>query len=261
MRTITTEEFIRRAKLVHGDKYDYEKVMYVNMHTDVCIICPVHGEFWQQAQAHVKGCGCSSCAQSTSENKLICGVGLNDYGKGITKNDDIKLSYKTWLNMLKRCYKQTENEKTYLDCSVTEEWTTFSNFSKWFYDPKNGYREGYQLDKDILVKGNKIYSPDTCCFVPHELNMLLVKRNAKRGKYPIGVGKLSKSKRYESRMSRKTCGTRRIGIFNTSEEAFYAYKRAKEKYVKEVADDYYNKGLITKRVHDALYRYEVEITD
>jgi len=60
-KRLTTEEFIKRAKEVHGDKYDYSKVKYTNKHTKVCIICPIHGEFWQEPNSHLYGCGCNEC--------------------------------------------------------------------------------------------------------------------------------------------------------------------------------------------------------
>lgn len=58
---MTTEEFIQKAKAVHGDKYDYSKVEYVNASTKVCIICPKHGEFWQRPSEHLRGNGCFKC--------------------------------------------------------------------------------------------------------------------------------------------------------------------------------------------------------
>ena len=60
---ITTEEFIKRAREVHGDKYDYSKVEYVNNHTKVCIICTEHGDFWQRADSHLSGIGCPKCSK------------------------------------------------------------------------------------------------------------------------------------------------------------------------------------------------------
>ena len=59
----TTEEFVKDAKEVHGDKYIYTKVIYKNQHTPVCIICPKHGEFWQKPKNHLKGHGCYECAK------------------------------------------------------------------------------------------------------------------------------------------------------------------------------------------------------
>lgn len=60
-RKITTEEFIENARKVHGDKYDYSKVKYVDSHVNVCIVCPEHGEFWQAPNNHIRGAGCPRC--------------------------------------------------------------------------------------------------------------------------------------------------------------------------------------------------------
>lgn len=62
-KKLTTEEFIERAKKIHGDKYDYSKVVYINNHTKVCIICPIHGEFWQTPKNHLKSVGCYKCSK------------------------------------------------------------------------------------------------------------------------------------------------------------------------------------------------------
>ena len=62
MRRLTTDEFIERGKKIYGDKYDYSKVNYVDAHTKVCIICPIHGEFWKEASSHLKGQGCPKCS-------------------------------------------------------------------------------------------------------------------------------------------------------------------------------------------------------
>lgn len=98
--------------------------------------------------------------------------------------------YSTWQGMLQRCYDEKFNNRhiSYKKCEVCEEWHCFQNFAEWFYE---NYRpeimQGWQLDKDILVKGNKIYSPETCCFLPQRINKLLTKNNRVRGEYPIGV--------------------------------------------------------------------------
>ena len=65
-----TNGFIQKAKQVHGDKYDYSKVNYVNSQTKVCIICPEHGEFWQTPNSHLQGCGCPKCSKDITQYKL-----------------------------------------------------------------------------------------------------------------------------------------------------------------------------------------------
>ena len=170
-------------------------------------------------------------------------------------------SYATWLRMLARCYRESylKNTPSYTNCEVCDEWKRYSNFEKWFNNPSNGYKEGYALDKDILIKGNKLYSPSTCCFVPNEINALLIKHDSKRGEYPIGVS--AHDKRFCARISVFKKGSIWLGTFDTPQDAFNAYKQAKEQYIKEMASKYYKEGKITKEVYDALMKYEVEITD
>ena len=250
----TREQFISDAIAVHGDKYDYSKVEYVAMRIKVQIICPIHNIFEQTPANHISGHGCPKC-KAEKNKTLIYGVGINDLI--YSKHSPV---YEAWFAMLRRCYdtqghkKQT---KTYENCSVCSNWLKLSNFSNWFYSPNSGYKHGYHLDKDILVKGNKIYSPETCCFVPSQINSLFTKRAADRGLYPIGVRKV-KSGRYWARLGERRLG---LGVFDTPEEAFNAYKIAKEQHIKELADKYFKEGKITQRVYDALMKYEVEITD
>ena len=146
---------------------------------------------------------------------------------------------------------------TYIGCETVKEWHNFQNFAEWAeqnYNPDT--MQKWQLDKDILFKGNKIYSPETCCFVPSRINSLFLKSDKVRGEYPIGVRK--SGNRFQSRFFKKEVYIH-LGTFNTPEEAFQAYKVAKEQYIKEVADEY--KDQIDPRVYEAMYNYKVEITD
>ena len=182
----------------------------------------------------------------------IYGVGF--FGDVIGKEYNIK-SYRIWFSILARCYSEKTQEKqpTYKGCSVMEEWFNFQVFAKWF---EENYIEGFHLDKDILFKGNKIYSPETCCFVPQEINTLFVKANSIRGKLPIGV---VEQKGLFHAAIHKNNKSVKIGCFKTPEEAFQAYKTEKEKYIKEVADKWRN--LISDQVYQVIHNYEVEITD
>jgi hypothetical protein len=251
-KRLTIKEFVEKARKVHCDKYDYSKVVYVDYYTHVCITCPIHGDFKQTPVVHFRGNGCRKCGESKS-NGLVFGVGLNDVNIQVFKDGKIIPSYSHWREMIKRCVR-----KPYDNSSCCDEWLRYSNFLKWFNSPSSGYQNGYALDKNILVKGNKIYSPDTCCFVPQEINNLIQNNSNRRGSLPIGVRK--KGNKFEVFLSINRNMTY-IGTFNTIEEAFAAYKQAKEKHVKEVAQKYFDEGKITKRVYDALMRYEVEITD
>ena len=189
-------------------------------------------------------------------HKAVCGVGF--FGAGIYKSVFNKLvmkNYSTWSSMIKRCYDKKEQEKTptYKGVTVCEEWHNFQNFAKWFED---NYIKDFHLDKDILIKGNKVYSPETCCFVPQEINCLFTNRKSKRGDLPIGVRKCGKNF-----VSQMTINNEKIylGTFYTVVEAFEAYKTAKESYIKEVADK--RKEKITDQVYQAMYDYKVEISD
>lgn len=250
----TQEEVIARFREVHGDKFDYSKVEYKGMTVDVCIICPIHGEFWQTPYGHLKGVGCKKCI-SDNKKSLIYGVGINDLtGVSLTK------TYKIWSRMMQRCYSSTylDEYPTYIGCTVCKEWETFSAFKAWAEDHANGYREGYCLDKDILVKGNKVYSPEHCVFVPNEINVLIINNKKHRGDFPLGVCKQHHRFYSNAMINGKYIG---LGGYDTPEEAFQAYKTAKEAYIKEVATAYYNDGKITKRVYDALMSWIIEITD
>lgn len=202
-------------------------------------------------------------------DKSVCGIGYIGEGKyKVWENNKHTRCYDVWSNMLKRCYdNKKDNNSAYKDCKVYEGWHNFQNFSEWYYN--NYYEileERIELDKDILVHGNKVYSPETCIFVPQTINELFKKRKKSRGDYPIGV---SYNKRddilevwcrvYKNDKNKNIY----LGRFkpNQVEEAFECYKQFKENYIKQVADEYYSKGLISKKLYDAMYRYEVKITD
>ena len=118
------------------------------------------------------------------------------------------------------------------------------------------------LDKDILVKNNKIYSPNTCVFVPTNINTLFTKSNKSRGKYPIGVFFHKDANKYEAHCSIFYNGKsklKHLGLYNTIDDAFKVYKESKEANIKQIADEYKDK--IPDKLYEAMYKYEVEITD
>lgn len=196
------------------------------------------------------------------------GVGYIGEGKyKVKENGKTTKCYEAWKSMLNRCYSKKLHKKytTYINCEVADEWLNFQNFAKWY---KNNYyeieNEKMCLDKDILVKGNKIYSPETCIYVPEKINTLFLKRNNDRGKYPIGVNydKGSEKFRVQCNVYDFKENKRKhihLGYYETPEEAFTVYKQFKENYIKEVAD--YYKEHISNKLYNTLYKYEVEITD
>jgi hypothetical protein len=187
--------------------------------------------------------------------------GLGYVGDGVYKTKGFHKKtpyYVKWFNIFERCYNGVY--PSYKTVKVCEEWHNFQNFAKWYEENwKSDYMDNkWSLDKDILVKGNKIYSPETCCFVPQEINSLFIKLNSRRGEYPIGVY-LSKNKKYISNFTKGKRVTMYLGTYNTPEEAFQVYKETKESYIKEIADKW--KGQISDKVYEAMYNYKVEIDD
>ena len=186
---------------------------------------------------------------------LIEGVGIND---GTYPTMKVK-EYQLWRGMMCRCFNERELLKyhRYKGCTVSDNFKHYTYFYEWCNRQIGFGFDGWHLDKDILIKGNKIYSEDNCVFVPSEVNMLFTKSNSTRGLYPIGV-----SMNYKKLRAR--CSVDGVYIligssYNTPNDAFYAYKEFKENYIKTVADRY--KSVIDQRVYEALYKYQVDITD
>ena len=199
--------------------------------------------------------------------RRVFGMGYLGEGKYKAKENGKQTKvYKTWQSMLQRCYdeKYHKRKPTYIGCAVCEEWHNFQNFAKRYYE--NYYEVGNErmhLDKDILVKHNKIYSPDTCMFVPQTINNLFVKNNKNRGKSVIGIS-LHKCGKYVAKCHLINLETgkskqKTLGYYDTQEKGFEVYKYYKEKNIKEVADYYKNK--IPERLYNKLYSYEVKIDD
>lgn len=169
--------------------------------------------------------------------------------------------YDKWHKMFDRCYNKDIQETlpTYSDCSVEDQWHNFQEFAEWC-QWQVGFMEldsrgAWQLDKDLMVKGNKIYGPEYCVFVPQEINTVLIKKEAARGNLPIGVQYSTSRERYKAVGS--CIGY--LGTYSTPEEAFTVYKTAKELHLKLLADKY--KNSVDPRVYHALVNYQVEITD
>lgn len=186
--------------------------------------------------------------------KLFRGVGIND----MTNASQTK-EYNLWTSMLNRCYSENlhKREPTYKDCEVSDCFKKLSIFSNWCQNQIGFNQEGFELDKDVLNKGNKQYHPDKCVFIPKEINSFLRTRKKMRGNLPIGVT-LSRSGAPMAMMNLGS-GKKYLGCFKTPEQAFAAYKQAKEAHIKVLANKY--KDQIDPRAYNALMNYQVEITD
>lgn len=258
-KRLTTKVFVEKAKQIHGDRYDYYKVNYVDSHTKVCIVCPVHGEFWQEAGEHLRGRGCSMCAKNIISVKNRKDSIYNRAEHDIFI-DDGGVVCGIWRRMLDRCYSEYyhKHNPSYKGCSVCDEWLKLSNFYNWVIKEESGYREGYHLDKDILIKGNKVYSPETCCFVPSEINELFIRMN--KGENQRKGYTLTKSGKFYVRIY--SMGKYLKGVtFDNIKDAIDFYRKNKEANIKLIAQKYFDEGKITEKVYNALLNYEVEITD
>ena len=195
----------------------------------------------------------------------VFGVGIKGLEPIVDENGKRLDSYNCWTDMLKRCYsaKYQKKHPSYIGCCVSEGWIYYHNFKKWY--EANYYKisnKTSHLDKDILIKGNKVYSKDTCVFVPNFINTLFTKNQNNRGELPIGVYYYKTNKKYKAHLSvfkdgKKT--RKHLGYFDTADEAFEAYKKAKEDYIKEIADEYKDK--IPVELYKSMYTYKVEIDD
>ena len=186
-------------------------------------------------------------------------MGIGKYKSSI--NGKHTIEYKTWQNMLKRCYDPYFINKhlTYQDVVVCDEWLNFQNLAKWHQE--NYYElldESVHLDKDTIKIGNKVYSPEFCAFVPQSINNLLIKRDKLRGKCPIGVSFKKENNKYQAKIQING-KTKHLGYFSTQEKAFLTYKIAKEKYIKTMVNKY--KDVLDIRIYDSLMQYKISITD
>lgn len=196
----------------------------------------------------------------------VCGVGMIGTKYPSKINNKPTKEYKVWRAILDRCFipHQKAKHPTYIDAACCDEWLLYENFYEWLHKQENldGWLNGkrWAIDKDILHKGNKTYSPENCCLVPMNVNSLFTKCGAARGNTPIGV--CERKDGFEAWCKNPfTDRIEYLGKYSTSNEAFYVYKKYKEKIIKQVAETEYSKGNITKSCYDAMMNYEVEITD
>lgn len=163
--------------------------------------------------------------KSYTKRALVYGAGSNDYPTPIEVDGKIIKSYDLWRAMLQRCYSSGVHKKrpTYIGCSVAKEWLSFSTFERWFTENSV---DGWHLDKDLLIAGNRVYGPETCVFVPHRLNTLLTDSRSARGEFPLGVCFHKYRQKYQATVS--IDGDQKyLGLFDTPLAAHQAWQLAK----------------------------------
>lgn len=258
------KELLRRLYEVHSnDNFDYSLIeddsfVYKGTKTRIPVICNDCGNIIMPiASDHLAGCGCNICRlkkfskaylgkyKPSSKRKLVSNVGVIDVEYALT-NDK---TYTVWREMIGRCYNERTISKrpTYKDCSVCEEWKTYSNYLKWYNEH---YVDGFDVDKDLLsyALDRKVYSPETCCFLPKEINSLLSIKHTKRS-LPVGVYIISGC------VTAK-CGEKYLGTYPTIEDARIAYLKCKKERIIELANKWKDK--IEPNVYDALINLDVD---
>lgn len=257
---------IRRKERLYQEKCNVNnclmKIVEYNNSADIVV------EFQDEYKSHVH----------TTYHNFIVGCVKNPYYPTVynvaiigekypskVNNKQLK-EYTVWTGMLKRCFsdKFKKKQHTYTDATCCDEWLNYENFYEWLHSQNNFEKmkneSRWAVDKDIIVKKNKLYSPDTCCIVPQNINCLFLKREASRGDTPLGVRKNGNTYDAYCQDSLTNKGEH-LGNYSSAEEAFNAYKQYKENIIKQVAEIEYKKGNITDICYKAMMKYQIEITD
>lgn len=198
-------------------------------------------------------------------SKKVANVGINnadykvykyeatqggDNSKKVQKLSWICPFYRKWLAMMSRCYnsKTKSSYPSYIECSTVPEWHYFMTFRQWMSQQD---WEGKELDKDLLIKGNKIYGPDTCVFIDQRVNSFIRENESSRGLYPIGVIFEADRGKFKARCTSLEGGKEvTLGRYDTPQEAHNAWLEFKLYQAKilasEIKDDRIAKALVAR---------------
>lgn len=199
------------------------------------------------------------------DKTIVYGIGYRENMGTLDVEGKTTKEYGLWKSILFRCTEKCSSvQSPYIGCTISENFKSYDFFYEWYRKQKGyGFKDNngryWQIDKDIIERGNKIYHEDLCVLVPHSINTLLTRSDRSRGEYPIGVTKRKDDGRFYSCCSDGTGKQKFLGRFGTPEDAFLAYKYFKEKIIAELANKY--KEVIDPRAYQALINYRVEITD
>lgn len=262
---------------VRNQRYKKERLGQVNINYQGCKMKIIEYEdanhmiveFLDDYHGKVE-CGWSKFLKGKIKNPnypSVKGIGITSNLIPIMQNGEKIKEYTVWIGMINRCYCDNSNNrsKSYFNCSIAEEWLFFPNFYNWIISQPNYEKwknnSGWHLDKDIIKKGNTIYSPETCCLVPHYINTIFKSTKTRRGKLPIGVSKERNGKYFAQCANPFTGANDHLRTYNSIEEAFTAYKVHKEMLIKQLAQREFDLSNISKECYIAMSNYQVEITD
>lgn len=197
--------------------------------------------------------------------KLVYGVGVYDREglyKRLDGNGAITKAYKTWQHMLERCYSSkvsATDKRRYQDRGVVvcDHWKVFDGYAEWFYGETSNYQVGYHLDKDIFADLNPLtYSPESCVFVPPELNTFFTAAFNIRGDLPVGVYYRKDTGKYKAQCHHLAENGKRqqktLGSFDTPDEAFLVYSEFKREMLIQLITSLLSENKIPRRVYDKL---------
>ena len=209
-------------------------------------------------------CNLASLQKGHVSNPMFPTVLRKGYiGLGRYNSKNCGRIYKLWEGVMRRCL--GNKCVSYKNVTICDEWLNFQNFAAWcesqeFFNAKDDRGKSYHLDKDILVRGNKRYSPEFCRFVPSSINNLILSSKSARGMHPIGVS--VKNGKFFSQIT-GGCSEKKstliLGYFDTPEEAFLSYKEVKELYIKDVANKW--KDSIDVEIYESLMKWCVDKED
>ena len=190
---------------------------------------------------------------------VMYGIGYH----GTLYTNSTEESYQRWHWMMNRCYSDALHklQPEYRNCSVCKEWWNYSNYKLWYDEHKaeiKEFDEAFEIDKDILIKGNTVYSPETVCFIPKIINSLFTNGKNNRGDYPVGVFFEKNKNKYRACMAYMGKNMK-LGTFDTVEDAFNKYKNYKEIFIKKIAEQY--RAKIADKVYQAMLNWKIDITD
>ena len=191
--------------------------------------------------SNVSGSNLRKGLVSDPNTPSLCEIGY--IGSGPYSFKENIVAYRRWCAMICRVYRPTTEriKRSYEDCSVDPRWHNFQNFAEWYQQQPYNNQSGYELDKDLILEGNKVYGPETCCLIPSVLNLAIT--FIKTNRLAIGVFKEGNKFVAETRM--KSSLVRRLGVYDNLEDAKYRYLEFRWSYIMTLAGHLHDIGKIS----------------